>query len=92
MLPIFLERYIAKQSGFYIYEALAKVRDITSTYFEGQAKANPKAQFGRSKEKRSDAKLLTLALIVDSLGFAKYSEFFPAVAGFGNLSFEAVEK
>ena len=31
------------------------------------------AQFGRSKEKRSDAKLVVLALVVNSEGFIKYS-------------------
>jgi hypothetical protein len=47
--------------------------DLTNTYFEGQANANPKAKRGRSKEKRSDCKLLTLALVIDEQGFAKYS-------------------
>lgn len=51
--------------------------DLTNTYFEGQAKANPKAKRGRSKEKRSDCKLLTLALVVDEQGFAKYSNLYP---------------
>jgi len=51
--------------------------DLTNTYFEGTAEGNPKAAWGRSKEKRSDCKLVTLGLIVDEAGFAKYSEFFP---------------
>lgn len=51
--------------------------DLTNTYFEGQALANSKAKRGRSKEKRSDCKLLTLALIVDENGFAKYSRLYP---------------
>ena len=51
--------------------------DLTNTYFEGQAAANTKAKRGRSKEKRSDCKLLTLALVVDELGFAKYSRLYP---------------
>ena len=51
--------------------------DLTNTYFEGQAKANSKAKRGRSKEKRSDCKLLTLALIIDEQGFAKYSNLYP---------------
>lgn len=51
--------------------------DLTNTYFEGQALANSKAKRGRSKEKRSDCKLLTLALIVDEHGFAKYSRLYP---------------
>ena len=45
-------------------------------YFEGEAQGNPKARWGRSKEKRNDCKLVTLGLIVDEGGFAKYSELF----------------
>ena len=51
--------------------------DLTNTYFEGQAAANGKAKRGHSKEKRSDCKLVTLALVVDELGFAKYSRLYP---------------
>ncbi len=51
--------------------------DLTNTYFEGQACANAKAKHGHSKEKRSDCKLLTLALVVDEQGFAKYSRLYP---------------
>jgi transposase len=51
--------------------------DLTNTYFEGQAAANGKAKRGHSKEKRTDCKLLTLALVVDELGFAKYSQLYP---------------
>lgn len=51
--------------------------DLTNTYFEGQAAANPKARRGHSKEKRSDCKLLTLALVIDEQGFAKYSQLYP---------------
>ena len=36
--------------------------DLTNTYMEGQSSGNPKAKRGHSKEKRSDCKLLTLAL------------------------------
>jgi len=51
--------------------------DLTNSYFEGQADANDKAKRGHSKEKRSDCKLLTLALVVDEQGFAKYSRLYP---------------
>jgi len=50
--------------------------DLTNSYFEGQADGNPKAIWGLSKEKRSDCKLVSLGLIIDELGFAKYSELF----------------
>ncbi len=50
--------------------------DLTNTYFEGQAEKNSKAQRGRSKEKRADCKLETLALIIDEDGFAKHSQLY----------------
>lgn len=50
--------------------------DLTNTYFEGRAGFNPKAKFGRSKEKRNDCRLLTLGLVIDSQGFPKTSQVF----------------
>ena len=47
--------------------------DLTNTYFEGKKTGSLKAQFGKSKEKRNDCKLMTLALVVDALGFPKES-------------------
>ena len=43
-------------------------------YFEGRKAASKKAKFGRSKEKRSDCKLLVLALCINTDGFIRYSE------------------
>ena len=54
--------------------------DLTNTYFEGQCKQNPKAQFGRSKEKRSDCPLVTLGLVLDGDGFPLSSQVFPGNA------------
>lgn len=50
--------------------------DLTNTYFEGKALANPKARYGRSKDKRNDCKLITLGLIIDEMGFAKSTRIF----------------
>jgi transposase len=55
--------------------------DLTNTYFEGIAAANPKAKRGRSKEKRSDCPLVTLGLVVDGSGFPRRSRIFE-----GNVS------
>lgn len=54
--------------------------DLTNTYFEGQCAQNPKAQFGRSKEKRSDCPLVTLGLVLDGNGFPLGSQAFPGNA------------
>ena len=73
-----LEKHLAKKekSLFSLNESLFFF-DLTNSYFEGEARGNPKAQYGRSKEKRSDCKLVTMGMIIDELGFAKYSEMFP---------------
>ena len=47
--------------------------DLTNTYFEGQKRNSLKARRGRSKEKRSDAKLPVLAPGINPDGFIKYS-------------------
>jgi transposase len=43
--------------------------DLTSTYFEGLCKGNPKAKFGHSKDQRSDCRQVLIALIVTPEGF-----------------------
>lgn len=48
--------------------------DLTNFYFEGRKEASLKAKFGRSKEKRTDCKLLVLALAINTDGFIRYSE------------------
>ena len=47
--------------------------DLTNTYFEGEKRNSKLARYGRSKEKRNDAKLIVLALVVNTEGFIKYS-------------------
>jgi len=62
-------------------EETVTLYDLTNTYFEGAAAANPKARKGRSKEKRSDCSLLTLGLVLDGSGFVRRSQTFA-----GNVS------
>jgi transposase len=50
--------------------------DLTNTYFEGRKVGSTLAQFGRSKEKRSDARLAALALVTNAQGFVKYSKIY----------------
>jgi hypothetical protein len=47
--------------------------DLTNTYFEGRKRGSKLAKYGRSKEKRGDAKLVVLGLVVNREGFIKYS-------------------
>lgn len=47
--------------------------DLTNTYFEGTKAKSSLAGFGRSKDRRNDRPLVTLALVVDDQGFPKQS-------------------
>jgi len=57
------------QDKIYLY-------DLTNTYFEGEKRKSKLAKHGRSKEKRSDAKLVVLAVVVNTEGFIKYSSIY----------------
>ena len=77
-----LENHIRKrQKALHRNASTLVLYDLTNTYMEGQARANPKAKHGRSKEKRTDCPLITLGLVVDEQGFYMRSEFLP-----GNVS------
>jgi transposase len=72
-----LERYLSRKTNE-LFDLQDKIilYDLTNTYFEGRMANSKKAKFGRSKEKRSDCKLLVLALVVNVEGFIKYSTIF----------------
>jgi len=57
------------------YEVL--LYDLTSTYFEGQTEEIPKAQFGHSRDHRSDCRQVIIALIVTPEGFPLAYEVMP---------------
>lgn len=72
-----LEKHLSKQTNeLFDLEDKIILYDLTNTYFEGSMPKNKKAKFGRSKEKRSDAKLIVLAVVVNVEGFLKYSQLF----------------
>jgi transposase len=48
--------------------------DLTNTYFESPKRSSSIAKYGKSKEKRDDCPLITLALVVDAYGFPKRSK------------------
>jgi len=50
--------------------------DVTSTYFEGEAKANPLAQRGYSRDQRGDCKQVCIALMVSRCGMPLGYEVF----------------
>ncbi|NCP67963.1 IS1634 family transposase [bacterium] len=77
-----LEQYLSRQTNeLFDLEDKIILYDLTNTYFEGQMKGSKLAKFGRSKEKRRDARLIVLAVVINREGFLKYSNIFE-----GNMS------
>lgn len=72
-----LEQHLAKRTNelFDIHDMIL-LYDLTNTYFEGEKRKSRLARFGRSKEKRNDAKLVVLSLVINPQGFLKYSNIF----------------
>ena len=70
-----LEQHFSKKTNelFDIQDKII-LFDLTNTYFEGRKDKSEIARFGRSKEKRSDAKLIVLAMVVNPEGFPKYTK------------------
>jgi len=50
--------------------------DVTSTYFEGQARGNPLARHGYSRDRRGDCKQVCIALVVSRCGMPLGYEVF----------------
>ena len=78
----FLEKHLeAREGQFHGYQNTIILYDLTNTYMEGQAKKNPKAAHGFSKEKRFDCPLVTLGIAVNEHGFIHRTQTLP-----GNIS------
>ena len=77
-----LELYLSKKTNE-LFDIKDKIilYDLTNTYFEGRKSDSTLAKYGRSKEKRNDAKLVVLALVTNMYGFVKSSKIFE-----GNMS------
>jgi transposase len=65
---------------FHGYTNTIALYDLTNIYMEGQAKQNPKAKFGVSKEKRNDCRLVTMGLVMNEHGFLHRTSILPGNA------------
>ncbi len=72
-----LEAHLSKRCGeLFAVQNEVLLYDVTSTYFEGQAEANPQAQRGYSRDHRPDCKQVCIALVVTFDGFPLGYEVF----------------
>jgi transposase len=73
-----LEAHLSRRVGeLFAMDNDVLLYDVTSTYFEGQAAANPQAQRGYSRDHRPDCKQVCIALVVTCDGFPLGYEVFP---------------
>jgi transposase len=76
-----LESYFEDiECSFHGYSSTIALYDLTNVYMEGQAKRNPKAKFGVSKEKRNDCRLVTMGLVMNEHGFLHRTSILPGNA------------
>jgi len=69
-----IEKHLSTQTNeLFDLQDRIMLYDLTNTYFEGSKRNSQLAKYGRSKEKRSDAKLVVLAMVINIEGFIKYS-------------------
>src|SRR5579859_2605404 len=72
-----LEAHLAKRCGeLFAVDNEVLLYDVTSTYFEGEAEANPLARRGYSRDHRGDRKQVLIALVVTFDGFPLGYEVF----------------
>jgi transposase len=72
-----IEAHLSRRAGeLFAVDNEVLLYDVTSTYFEGEAEANPLAQRGYSRDHRSDCKQVLIALIVTFDGFPLGYEVF----------------
>jgi hypothetical protein len=73
-IKVTLERHLSiKTNELFDIQDKIMLYDLTNTYFEGEKRNSKLSQYGRSKEKRKDCKLVVLALVVNIYGFIKHS-------------------
>jgi len=72
-----LEKYLSRTTNeLFDFQDRIIFYDLTNTYFEGRKQGSRIAHFGKSKEKRSDAKIVALATVINAEGFIKYSKIY----------------
>jgi len=72
-----LERHLKERAGsLFKLDYDLFLYDVTSTYFEGEARNNPLAQRGYSRDHRGDCKQICIGLVVSREGFPLGYELF----------------
>lgn len=72
-----IDRFIQQRTDdmFNLKDKLV-IFDISNTYFEGAKRGGKLGQFGRSKEKRNDCKIVVFTAVINTAGFIRYSRIY----------------
>ena len=70
------DHLFARALDLFDLEPTIALYDLKGSFLEGSGKSIDKAKYGRSKERRSDCVLLTLALVTRGSGFVRRSQVF----------------
>jgi len=73
----FIDKFLYKRLTdlFNIKDSLV-IYDLSNTYFEGRKASSKLAQYGKSKEKRTDCKQVVFTGVINANGFIRYSRIY----------------
>ena len=80
-----------RQQSLFNLDRTVFLYDLTNTHFEGACEANPKAKYGKNKQKRNDCPQVVVGMVFDAEGFAIAHRVFEGNQGDGPSLMEMVE-
>ena len=88
-----LEEHLRQRQGeLFEVDRTLLLYDLTNSYFEGEAKGNPKAKRGKSKEKRNDCPQVVLGMVFDRRGFELAHRVFEGNQSDGKSLIDMIEQ
>jgi transposase len=86
-----IERHLEeKERSLFELRRTIYLYDLSNTYFEGECRDNPKGKRGNSKEKRTDAPLISFGMVLDMHGFVIRHQTFAGNTGDAKTLLEMV--
>ena len=76
-----MDNLFGKAKDFFGFKPMVALYDLTNTYYTGSSKDSELLARGKSKEKRKDCPLVSLAMTIDGSGFPLRAKIYP-----GNIS------
>ena len=74
---VIIDSFFTKAMDLFSFKPEVLFYDLTNTYYTGRIKDSVILRYGRSKEKRKDCPLVSLALTLDASGFPIHTKVYP---------------